>query len=227
MCHNYRTLFCYCRSMRVTRHRTPSIEIEDAVVGAALRLLADDGPSALTVRGVAAEAGIAPMGIYNHFGDKNGVIDIVVRRGFESLTRSVSVGLEIDDPVEGLRAGLRAYRRFALGHSTTYGIMFLREIPNFAPTDETLIVAEGSFAVLIRGVERAIAAGDLRSGDPREIAQQLWAATHGAVTLELTDMQLVDDMGATYDSLVETLLAGLRPIRAAAAAPDARRVHAR
>lgn len=210
MCHNYRTLFCYCRTMRVARHRTPSIEIEDAVVGAALRLLSERGPAALTIRGLAAEAGIAPMGIYNHFGDKNGVIDIVVRRGFESLTRSVSVGLDIDDPVEGLRAGLRAYRRFALDHRTTYGVMFLREIPNFTPTDETLGVAEASFAVLIRGVGRAIATGELHRGEPREIAQQLWAATHGAVTLELTDMHLVDDMAAMYDSLVETLLAGLR-----------------
>ena len=227
MCHNYRTLFCYCRSMRVVRHRTPSIEIEDAVVGAALRLLASAGPSALTVRGLAAEAGIAPMGIYNHFGDKNGVVDIVVRRGFEELTRSVSVGLDFNDPVEGLRSGLQAYRKFALDHRTTYCVMFLREIPNFTPTDETLGVAEGSFAVLIRSVERAIAAGDLRPGHSRKIAQQLWAATHGAVTLELTDMHLVDDMAAIYDSLVETLLAGLRPIRGAAAAPVARRVRAR
>jgi len=209
MCHNYRTLFCYCRPMRVARHRTPSIEIEDAVVGAALRLLAGDGPTALTVRGLAAEAGIAPMGIYNHFGDKNGVIDVVVRRGFEALTQSVSVGLDINDPVEGLRSGLGAYRKFALDNRTTYCVMFLRAIPNFAPTDETLGVAEGSFAVLIRGVERAIAAGDLRPGHSREIAQQLWAATHGAVTLELTDMHLVDDMAAMYDSLVETLLVGL------------------
>lgn len=180
------------------------------MVDAALRLLAEQGPSALTVRGLAAAARIAPMGIYNHFGDKNGVIDIVVRRGFEALTRSVSVGLDVDDPVDGLRAGLQAYRLFALDHSTTYSVMFLREIPNFAPTDQTLIVAEGSFAVLTRGVARAIAAGDLRPGDPREIAQQLWAATHGAVTLELTDMHLVDDMAAMYDSLVEILLSGLR-----------------
>jgi len=196
--------------MVAVRHRTPSIEIEHAVVDAALRLLATNGPSSLTVRGLATEAGIAPMGIYNHFGDKNGVIDIVLRRGFEELTRSVSIGLEIDDPIDGLRSGLLAYRRFALDHRTTYAVMFLRAIPNFTPTDESLVIAAESFAVLIRGVERAIRAGDLRRGDSREFAQQLWAGAHGAVALEIADMCLVEDMAATYDSLVKTLLDGLR-----------------
>ena len=210
MCHNYRTLFCYCRTMRVTRQRTPSIEIENAVVDAALRLLAEDGPAALTIRGLAAEAGIAPMGIYNHFGDKNGVIDVVVRRGFEDLAASVSVGLAADVPIEGLRDGLHAYRDFALRHRTTYAVMFLREVPNFTITDSTLEVATRSFGVLTRGVERAMRHGDLRRDDPVAIAQQLWAATHGAVALELADMCLVDDPAEVYRSLVDTLLIGLR-----------------
>jgi AcrR family transcriptional regulator len=196
--------------MPSVRHRTPSIEIENAVVEAALRLLAEVGPAALTVRGLAAEAGIAPMSIYNHFGDKNGVIDILFRRGFEELTRSVSIGLDSDDPIEGLRAGLLAYRRFALEHRTTYAVMFLREVPNFTPTADSLVIAAESFAVLIRAVERAIHAGDMRHGHPPEIAQQLWAATHGAVALELVDMCLVDDVTDMYDSLINTLLTGLR-----------------
>jgi AcrR family transcriptional regulator len=213
--------------MASVRHRTPSIEIENAVVEAALRLLAEVGPAALTVRGLAAEAGIAPMSIYNHFGDKNGVIDIVFRRGFEELTRSVSIGLDSDDPIEGLRAGLLAYRRFALDHRTTYAVMFLREVPNFTPTVQSLVVAADSIAVLIRGVERAIHIGDMRHGHPPEIAQQLWAATHGAVALELVDMCLVDDVTDMYDSLINTLLNGLRPFSGAAAAPGARRARAR
>lgn len=213
--------------MAAVRHRTPSTEIENAVLGAALHLLATDGPTALTIRGLAAEAGIAPMGIYNHFGDKNGVIDVLLRRGFAELTRTVSIGLDIDDPVEGLRAGLAAYRQFALDNRTTYSLMFLREVPNFTPTDDALLIAADSFGVLIRAVERAMHAGELRPGDPRDIAQQLWAATHGAVALELSDMCLVDDMGQTYGRLVTTMIDGLRELRGEAAAPGARRAHAR
>jgi hypothetical protein len=50
----------------------------------------------------------------------------------------------------------------------------------------------------------------MRHGHPPEIAQQLWAATHGAVALELVDMCLVDDVTDMYDSLINTLLTGLR-----------------
>ncbi len=227
MCHNYRTLFCYCRTMRTARRRTPSIEIEDAVVGAALRLLAEQGAAALTVRGLAAAAGIAPMGIYNHFGDKNGVVDVVVRRGFEELSAAVSVGLAVEDPIEGLRAGLHAYRDFALRHRTTYAVMFLGEVPNFLISDSTLEVAARSFGVLTRGVERAMRSGEVRRDDPVAIAQQLWSATHGAVALELIDLCLVDDPAAVYAALVETMLVGLGPLRGEAAARGARRARAR
>ena len=197
--------------MSSVRHRTPSIEIENAVIEAALRLLVGAGPAALTVRGLASEAGVAPMGIYNHFGDKNGVIDLVFRRGFEGLTEAVSIGLHIDDPVDALRSGLLAYRGFALRHRTTYAVMFLREVPNFIPTDESLVIASASFDVLISCVQRAMHRGALARADDREVAQQLWAGVHGAVALELADMCLVDDMGAIYISLINTLLTGLAP----------------
>ncbi|MBU6329673.1 MAG: TetR/AcrR family transcriptional regulator [Acidobacteria bacterium] len=215
------------RTMTPVRQRTPSAEIEDAVVEAALRLLAASGPASLTVRGLAAEADIAPMGIYNHFGDKNGVIDAVFRRGFEALTEAVAVADAIPDPLEALRAGLEGYRQFALGHRTTYAVMFLREVPGFIPTEESLVVAVESFAVLVRSIERGMHSGDLRSGDVQSIAQQLWSAAHGAVSLELAEMCLVDDVAGTYRSLVDTMIDGSGRIRAEAAGRAAPRARAR
>jgi len=50
------------------RSRTPSAEVERELLSAAEAVLVRDGPGGLTVRAVAAEAGIAPMGVYNpHF----------------------------------------------------------------------------------------------------------------------------------------------------------------
>ncbi len=195
--------------MTPVRHRTPSVEIEDAVVAAALRLLDRAGPSALTVRGLAAEAGIAPMGIYNHFGDKNGVIDVVFRRGFDVLTDAVSHADAVADPLEAIRVGLAAYRAFALAHPTTYAVMFLREVPAYEPSDQSLLAATESFGVLVRTVDRAMHVGVMRPDDPREVAQQLWSAAHGAVALELAEMCLVDDPGSTFNALLETMLTGL------------------
>ncbi|HEY4993338.1 MAG TPA: helix-turn-helix domain-containing protein, partial [Nakamurella sp.] len=61
------------RTDRTGATRTPSRDIELALVDAAERVLVRDGPGAVTVRAVAIEAGVAPMGVYNRFGGKDGL----------------------------------------------------------------------------------------------------------------------------------------------------------
>src|SRR3954449_919923 len=65
--------------------RTPSRAVEQALVDAAERVLVRDGLGGLTVRAVATEAGVAPMGVYNRFGNKDGLVAAVLARGFEGL----------------------------------------------------------------------------------------------------------------------------------------------
>src|SRR6201985_3044079 len=67
------------------RGRTPSADIERELLAAAEAVLVRDGPSGLTVRAVAAEAGIAPMGVYNRLGGKDGLVDALLIRGFDRL----------------------------------------------------------------------------------------------------------------------------------------------
>src|SRR3954471_2459287 len=98
-------------SMKDVRRRTPSTAIEDALVEAAFRLLEAEGPEALSVRRVAAEAGVAPMGVYTHFDGKSGVVDALFRAAFESLTDSLEQVAEAtvgEDPADALGEGLRA-----------------------------------------------------------------------------------------------------------------------
>lgn len=192
------------------RQRTPSNEIEKAIVGAAFRLLEAEGPEALSVRRVAAEAGVAPMGVYNHFeGGKNGVVDALFRVGFEVLTGELDEVLTISDPIEAMRAGLHEYRRLALEHPRTYEVMFLRAIPGFEPSEQSHLTADEAFETLVVGVSRGMRRGAFREDDPREVAQQVWASIHGAVALELCGICLVPDMERTYGELVEMILRGI------------------
>jgi AcrR family transcriptional regulator len=193
-----------------TRRRTPSIEIEQALVDAAFHLLEAEGPEALSVRRVAAEAGVAPMGVYNHFDGKNGVVDAIFRAGFSALTEELG-GLSgtIADPAESLREGLRRYRTLALAHPRTYEVMFFCSVPGSEPSEESHLEAAASFDVLVTAIERGIAAGVFAEAEPRSVAQQLWAACHGAVALEISDICMVDDMAATYEELLDTLLRGI------------------
>ncbi len=194
-----------------TRQRTPSVEIEQALVDAAVRMLDRDGPEGLSVRKLAAEAGVAPMGVYNHFDGKNGVIDAVFRRGFERLRAAFAEVAPMDDPLEALRELCRRYRRLGIEHPTTYEVMFMRSVPGFEPSEESATVAASSFDELVRAVERGMREDALAPGDAASVAQQIWAAGHGVVSLELAGICLVSDMGTTADELVETMLRGLAP----------------
>ena len=196
---------------RQRRPRTPSADVEGAILDAAERLLAAGDPSALTVRGISKEAGVAPMGVYNHFDGKNGVVDALFRRGFEALAVDLTAVMAVQDPREALRLGGLRYRELALERPATYAVMFLAAVPDFEPSEAAKDEAEKAFGGLTSTVERAMQAGVIAEGDPVASASVLWAGIHGAVALELAGICFVDDPGALYTQLVDTLLDGLAP----------------
>src|SRR5579864_7216683 len=95
------------------RQRTPSSKIERELIAAAEAVLIRDGPGAVTVRAVAAQAGIAPMGVYNRLGGKDGLVAALLVRGFDGLRAALSASDE-PDLRERLRDLCQRYRRFAL-----------------------------------------------------------------------------------------------------------------
>jgi AcrR family transcriptional regulator len=190
------------------RPRTPSTDIERELVSAAEAVLVRDGPGGLTVRAVAAQAGIAPMGVYNRLGGKDGLVDALLIRGFDRLRAAIGGGDETD-PLERLRAcGLR-YRSFALANRHFYAIMFEAAIPHEQLSDEAATHAAAAFGELVRNVELTAAAGAISAAQPSEVAQQIWSTVHGGVALELKDLVLTPDPEATYRATVDTMLRGL------------------
>src|SRR5206468_3363872 len=71
------------------RPRTPSADVERELVMAAEAVLVRDGPGAVTVRAVAAEAGIALQGVYSRLGGKDGLVDALLLVGFGRLTTTL------------------------------------------------------------------------------------------------------------------------------------------
>ena len=53
---------------------------EDEILDAALSLLDEGGPTAATVRGIAAKVGVAPNAVYTYFPDKAAVVKALVER---------------------------------------------------------------------------------------------------------------------------------------------------
>src|ERR1700692_4733739 len=111
------------------RTRTPSAGMESALLEAASELLEQEGPDALSIRRIAAAAGVAPMGVYNHFSSKSGIVEALFVQGFDRLGQAMVSLNEIADPLDALSEAGRRYRSLALAHPMAYQLMFLRAVP--------------------------------------------------------------------------------------------------
>jgi AcrR family transcriptional regulator len=192
-----------------SRPRTPSQDVQQNLLDAAEAVLVREGLAGVTVRAVAAEAGVAPMGVYNRFGNKDGLIDALVMRSFDLLREAVEEHGE-QDPIERLRASGVRYREFALSHPQHYNVIFINN-PGRGDegNPEVEKCARGAFEALVAHVVYGIQAGVIRDGDPVDLAQQIWSTVHGAVALELGQLVLTPDPAVTYGHLLDLLTAGL------------------
>ena len=195
------------------RTRTPSADVERELLAAAETVLVREGPAGLTVRAVAAEAGLAPMNVYNRFGGKDGLIGALLIRGFDRLR--VTIADTAAKPGPGMRDWLLscglAYRAFALANPHLYGLMFEDAVLQKHDDPEVSEHAVAAFNGLVAVVELGAAAGLIAAPDPVEVAQQIWSSLHGAVALELKGLVLTPDPLHTYRTLLGTVIRGLAP----------------
>ena len=185
--------------------------MEAGLLAAASELLEREGPDALSIRRIAAAAGVAPMGVYNHFASKSGIVEALFVQGFERLGEAMATLSSIDDPHEALVEAGRRYRALALAHPAAYQLMFLRAVPGFTPSDGARRVAGGAFDGLVNAVRRTMDAGVIAEGSPAEMAQVIWAAIHGWVSLEICGIGFAENQDTGYDRVCTSMLRGLRP----------------
>ena len=192
------------------RTRTPSADVRVALLDAAARLLERSGPDALSVRRIAAEAHVAPMGVYNHFDGKHGVVEALWVEGFDRLRVTLEALAGVPDPGDALIEGFRRYRALALEHPMAYRLMFLDAVPGFEPSVEAAWSAAMSFEALVAVARRAMEAGTVPDGDSVQMAQVMWAAVHGWVSLELDGLVFLADTDAGAEAMARSLVHGFR-----------------
>jgi AcrR family transcriptional regulator len=153
------------------------------------------------------------MGVYTHFGSKQGLLEQLYLHGFRCL----------EDRLDSVPAGGRgrrellafalAYRAFALDNEALYGLMFERAAPDFIPSDASRLAALTTFEMLATRV------ADWRPDftNPAAAAHLLWATMHGLVSIELTHRRwggplvahLQGDPEQNYATAISSLLEAL------------------
>ena len=161
---------------RNTRGQGPRLREE--IVTAAMAVVDESPePSALTLRGVARQAGISAPSIYAHFADVQAVADAVLERSFAELDAAVAAAMEAAAaPAEALVAGCRAYVEFAWQHRERYRFMVAGG--GFAPD------AIRTFDRIRTALQACVDSGTSTSADPHADAFLVWVGMHGMATLE-------------------------------------------
>jgi AcrR family transcriptional regulator len=188
------------------RHADPGLPA--ALIETAARLLAEEGPGALSTRRLAAEAGTSTMAVYTYFGGMDDLVRAMVREGFTMLNDRMSAVAETEDPASDVAALGLAYRRNALDHRHLYGVMFGgSSLAGFRLTDDDRQHGRYTLEILVKAVARCMAAGRFSAGDAELVAHQMWIATHGLVTLELGGyLPEPYDADTCFDAQIRSLL---------------------
>jgi AcrR family transcriptional regulator len=140
------------------------------IVVAARRLLEQEGPEALTMRRVGDELSMKAPSLYKHFAGKAAIELVLIEEALVELGGALWAAVDGLTPTEAVEPLLATYRRMGVEHPNLYRLATVGELRR----DE-----------LVEGLEDW--AGEpflLVMGEPY-LAQVVWSAAHGMVSLEL------------------------------------------
>jgi AcrR family transcriptional regulator len=172
------------------------------LLAAAIKLLRDKGPTAVTVRGVTELLGVSRQVVYTQFRSIGGLVDALYRDGFEHLRAAAA---DIDPALHGTEcvvAHALAYRRSALARPELYRVMFEQPFRDYTPSAESRSFALAAFEPLVEAV--ATTGCDRRHA--RMLALTVWGAIHGLVHLELQGYFTFE---ASSEPRIEAVVRGL------------------
>jgi AcrR family transcriptional regulator len=159
--------------------------LKEALVRAALELIAEKGPAGFTFADAARWAGVSPAAPYRHFRDRDALLADVARRGFEEFAAALAKGWDDGRPdvMSAFDRLGRIYLDFAKREPSYYSAMFEAGVPLDADP-QLRETSERAFAVLRSAAEKLVALMPAPGRPPAlMVALHIWALTHGIASL--------------------------------------------
>ena len=176
-------------------------DLERALVDTAVQMIQQEGVQALTLRGVGARLRVSRTALYRHFDDKQALLARVASEGFKTFHDALAAAAakaeaRRADPMPAMAA---AYAKFARTYPSHYQTMFSGVLRDGKADPELQRCGEAAFLVLLNAIRRGQERGRIRAGDPIELAQVVWALSHGLATLGMA--RQLPAAGASLDAL--------------------------
>jgi AcrR family transcriptional regulator len=153
---------------------------------AAIRLIAEVGPTAFTLREVARRAGVSHNAPYRHFRDRDDLLEAVADDGFLQLNAAMlAAAAEVSGTQDRLKAAGTAYVAFALRRPEHFAVMFDAPAPN-RKNQRQIEAGKQAFDTLLSLVKACQDEGRLPAGSNADFALLAWTMVHGVAKLATT-----------------------------------------
>ncbi|HEY2682176.1 MAG TPA: TetR/AcrR family transcriptional regulator [Steroidobacteraceae bacterium] len=160
--------------------------LKEALLQAALDLIAQKGAAGFTFADAARMAGVSPAAPYRHFRDRDDLLSSIALRGFEQFEAALNAAWDDGRPdtITAFERVGKAYLSFAREEPAFYSAMFESGLP--ADADPALAAAgERAFSIIRAAAERLAALAPPGTARPPAMmmALHIWSMSHGVASL--------------------------------------------
>ena len=184
-------------------------DLKNALIQAAIEILAQEGAAGLSLRKAARRAGVSHAAPYAHFADKQALIAAVSTEGYRRIQARIRAATARypGQPLRRLVEGAWAYLTFALEDPAHFRITLSGVVADEENYPELVQATVESFQLVVEIVTACQAEGILRPAPPELMAVSLWSAVHGLASLAI-EQQLSHSVLERFSMrrlLIETL----------------------
>lgn len=161
--------------------------LKEALVQAAQRFIATRGIGGFTLADAAKIVGVTPAALYRHFSGRGELVEAIASRGFDDLGKRLAAAVAGGGTaLERFTRMGEAYLDFAEKEPGYYGAMFaprtLDEAAPRGPSGAGEVGMPPAMRLLVDALSTAFPGGF--RVDPRFVALEVWALSHGLATLD-------------------------------------------
>jgi AcrR family transcriptional regulator len=162
--------------------------LREALIQVAQRFIAERGMGGFSLADAAKLAGVSPTALYRHFRGRDELVAEVAGRGFDQLAERLARALRSPGtPIERFTRMGEAYLAFAEEEPGFYAAMLApppAADPSgpWGPIRHDQDVGKGAFNIIVNALMLTFPDG-FDGVDPRFIALEVWALSHGLATL--------------------------------------------
>jgi AcrR family transcriptional regulator len=185
-------------------------DLRERVLEASVKLIEEEGLSALSMREVARRAGVSHQAPYNHFVDREAILGAIAEQGFVMLGNAMARAREGEKPAwRAIEDCGRAYVEFACTNPAHFRVMFRPELVDIENCPSAKAEGDRAFTVIVEVMHEAVRQGLPAVPSEEALVTMAWSLAHGLACLILDGPLAMKLPNAAREAHIEGVLGAM------------------